>query len=24
MSRDYDRPHVVAALGKASLYGLTN
>jgi hypothetical protein len=24
MSRDQDRPHVIAALGKASLYGLTN
>src|ERR1700681_3187527 len=24
MSRDHDRPHVIAALGKASFYGLTN
>ncbi|MGY3413296.1 hypothetical protein ACVWZV_009462 [Bradyrhizobium sp. GM5.1] len=24
MTRDYDRPHVIAALGKVSFYGLTN
>jgi len=24
MSRDHDQPHVIAALGKASFYGLTN